>query len=223
MAQYARNKKRTDLIFTACNQYLYYGFKPKDLVSFAGINADDILALGHLQSTSIPEGGLRIIGAKSPKPPRVKKKIPNATVGQQQSVSTYCGFDKIATAQAKGWTLIENRKTVNLAPPLVNTGSLTAIATLSNSSLYCFPMNKADFDEFGSTLGLKSSIQITSELLRGKLVSGCTSPKPGKALKQLPNNSTFISFYSDAKQDDLQSDGWLIKSQEIILESGTPF
>lgn len=223
MPSYTRNKKRSDLVFVAINQYLYFGFKPKDLTSFPGISSEDITALGHILTNAIPEGGLRIIGANAPKPPRVTKKISNATIGQQQRVSTLCGYDNLLLAQAKGWNLTKSRLSVSLKPASANRGSLTAIAILSNSIHYCFPMSKPDFDSFGAELGLKSPAQITSTIDRLKFVSGSTSPKPGKASKKLEDGSLFTSFYSDAKESDLTGNGWNILSQENILESGVPF
>ncbi|AFY43665.1 hypothetical protein [Nostoc sp. PCC 7107] len=223
MPAYTRNKKRADLVFVPVNQYLYFGFKPKDLTSFPGVSSEDITALGHILTSAIPEGGLRIIGANAPQPPRVTKKIANATVSQQRTISTFCGHDKLLTAQAKGWNLTKGKLSISLKPANANRSSLTAIAILSNSIHYCFPMNKADFDNYGVALGLKSPAQITSTVDQLKFVSGSTSPKPGKASKKLEDGSTFTSFYSDAKESDLTGDGWNILSQENVLESGVPF
>jgi hypothetical protein len=222
MSPYTRNKKRLNIFFVAVNQYLYFGFKPKDLTSFTGISNDDVAALGHIQTSAIPEGGLRIIGAQTPKPHKVKKIIPNAAALQQKSVSTFAAFNKIAEAKSKGWNLIENRKSVVLTSPNSFRTSLTAIATLSNSLLYCFPMNKADFDTYGSELGLKNSSQIINDINRQKLVSGADIPKPGQASRKT-ENGIFSSFYSDAKEGGLVNAGWSILSQEKILETGVPF
>lgn len=211
------------MAFVGINQYLYFGFKPKDLTSFPSVSTEDITALGHILTSAIPEGGLRIIGANAPKPPKVTKKIANATIGQQRTISTFCGYDKLLTAQAKGWNLTKGKLSVTLRPASANRNSLTAIAILSNSIHYCFPMSKADFDSFGADLGLKSPAQITSTVDQLKFVSGSTSPKPGKASKKLEDGSMFSSFYSDAKESDLIGAGWNILSQENVLESGVPF
>lgn len=222
MSTYTRGKKRTSLVFVLINNFMYFGFKPKDITAFAGISASDVTALGHVAPGALANDKILVIGAQSPKPPKVTKKLTNATVGQQQTVSTFCSYPSIATAQAAGWNLTKGRRGVALRAKSANRSSLTAIATLSDFSLYCFPMNKADFESYGAELGLKSSVNITNDIERGKLVSGASTPYPGRAAKLLADGSTFSSFFSSAKLGDVSQAGYDILSEERVISTGEP-
>ncbi|WGV25969.1 hypothetical protein [Halotia branconii] len=222
MSLNTRGKKRSNLVFVLVNDFMYFGFKPKDLTSFPSISTSDVTALGHVVASAVTAGKIRVIGAQAPKPPRVTKRISGATVGQQQTVSTYCAYPSITTAQAAGWNLIKGRRGVSLRASSANRGSLTAIATLSDFSLYCFPMNKADFEAYGAELGLKRSTNITNNVERGKLVSGSSTPYPGRASKLLAGGSVFSSFFSTAKQGDAAQAGYDIVSEEKVLSTGEP-
>ncbi|WGV25970.1 hypothetical protein [Halotia branconii] len=217
MSSYTRGKKRPNLVFVLVNDAMYFGFKPKDLSSLTGVSTSDVTALGHVAASAVVAGKIMIIGAQAPKPPRVTKKISGATVGQQQTVSTYCAYPSITTAQAAGWNLTKSRRGVSLRASSAARGSLTAIATLSDGSLYCFPMNKADFEAYGTELGLTGSATITSETERKKLVSGSSTPYPGRASKLLENGSTFSSFFSTTKQGDAAQAGYDIVSEERVI------
>lgn len=218
MSSFTRGKKRPNLVFVIVNDQMYFGFKPKDLASLPGVAAADITALGHVQPNAVAAGKLKIIGASAPKPPRVMKKT-GATSGQQQSVSTFCGYNNIGLAQAAGWTLTKSRTGVSLRAQTSPRQSLTAIAELSDGSLYCFPMNKADFESYGAALGLKNSTTITSATERNKLVSGASIPYPGRAALLLAGGSTFSSFFSTASQGSVSEAGYDILSEEEILAS----
>lgn len=215
MSSFTRGKKRTNLVFVTINDLMYFGFKPKDLTSLPGIQTADITALGHVQPNAIANGRIRVIGAKAPKPPRVTKRTGAAT--GQQTVSTYCGYNNIGLAQAAGWSLTKARGSVSLRSPTAPRQSLTAIAELGDGSLYCFPMNKSDFESYGAELGLKSSTTITSDAERNKLVSGASIPYPGRAAKLLANGSTFSSFFSTGEQSSVVEAGYDILSEEKIL------
>lgn len=220
----ARGKTKENLVFVAINDFLYFGFKSKNLSSLPGISASDISALGHLQISGVSDGKIRILGASAPKPPKVSKKIENATPGQQQSVSTYCGYDSLIDAEVVGWRLIKGRQLVALKAVNDFRGSLTAIAKLTDGSLYCFPMNRDDFASYGLELGLKSALDITTESQRKQLVSGASIPYPGRASKILSVKSRFSSFFSSANQTDIAALGYDILSEERIIDSGTvPF
>ncbi|MBD2491135.1 hypothetical protein [Aulosira sp. FACHB-615] len=218
MPSYTRGKKRPNLVFVVINNSMFFGFKPKDLTSLPGITTADVTALGHVQPNAVAAGKLKIIGAKAPNPPRVLKKT-GAPTGQQQSVSTFCGYNNIGLAQAAGWTLSKSRTGVSLRAPNSPRQSLTAIAELSDGTLYCFPMNKADFESYGAALGLKNSTNITTDTERSKLVSGASIPYPGRAAILLPSGSTFSSFFSTGSQGSASEAGYDILSEEKILAS----
>ncbi|MCC5641209.1 hypothetical protein LC593_36485 [Nostoc sp. CHAB 5844] len=218
MSSYTRGKKRPNLVFVTINDLMYFGFKPKDLTSLPGVTAADVTALGHVQPNAVAPGRLKIIGASAPNPPRVLKKT-GAAAGQQQSVSTFCGYNNIGLAQAAGWTLTKSRTGVTLRAPTSPRQSLTAVAELSDGSLYCFPMNKADFESYGAALGLKNSTTITTTAERNKLVSGASIPYPGRAALLLAGGSTFSSFFSTGSQGSASEAGYDILSEEKILAS----
>lgn len=221
MPSYTRGKKRENLIFVLVNDLMYFGFKPKDISSLTGVSSSDIIALGHVQPSAVAAGKIRVIGAQAPKPPRVTKKLSGATVGQQKTVSTYCAYPNIGLAQAAGWNLTKGRRGVSLRASNASRSSLTAIATLSDGSLYCFPMNKADFEAYGAELGLDSSTKVTSDAERNKLVSGSSTPYPGRAAKLLTDGSTFSSFFTTSKQGDASEAGYDIVSEEKVLASSS--
>lgn len=221
MSNNTRGKKRSNLVFVLVNDSMYFGFKPKDISSLPGVSSSDVTALGHVQPGAVVTGKIRIIGAQAPKPPRVTKRLSGATVGQQQTVSTYCAYPSIGAAQAAGWSLTKSRRGVTLRASSASRASLTAIATLGDGSLYCFPMNKADFEEYGAELGLESAASITSDAERKKLVSGSSIPYPGRAAKLLANGSTFSSFFTSSKLGDVSQAGYDILSEEIILAASS--
>lgn len=106
MPSYTRNKKRENMIFVAVNTVIRFGWKSKDLSAVAGISAADLTKLGHTPEKEVSGTGLiLIVGAKAPKPARVTKKIKDAGVTQQQSVSTFCAYDKLSSAIGDGWDL----------------------------------------------------------------------------------------------------------------------
>lgn len=221
MSSYTRGKKRPNTVFVYLNNSIYFGFKPKDIASITGVTASDITALGHIPPSGVPSGRIKVVGAKAPQPPRVMKKLGNP-VGQQQSASTFCAYNSLAAAQTSGWSLIKSRRGVTLRSAAAPRQSLTAIATLGDGSLYCFPMNKTDFESYGAELGLQSSTLITSDTEREKLVSGASLPYPGRASKLLSNGSTFSSFFSTASQGDVLDAGYDIISEEKILAGNPP-
>lgn len=223
MSSFTRGKKREDLVYVLVNAAMYYGWKRKDISSLSGIAESDLTNIGHLKAegATLTAGNVIVIGAKSPQPARVTRRIANATVGQQQTVSTFCAHDKLAAALSAKWNVAQSRKGVTLRAPNANRSSVTAIATLSDGSKYCFPMNKADFDSFSAELGLESATVITTDTERNKLVAGSSRPKPGRASKLLDDGSSFSSFFSTDKQGDILEAGYAILSEEIVIATGT--
>jgi hypothetical protein len=219
MPPYTRGKKRNVLTYVKVNPLITYAWNAKDLSSIPGIGENDLTAIGHqkAEGASLAAGSIVIIGASAPQPPRVTKKLSNAGALQQQSVSTFAAFDKLATMGSAGWQLSKPRKSVNFTAPNANRGTHTAIATLTGGILYAFPMNKADFDDYKTALGLESSTVITSDTERNKLVSGSTKPRPGVAKRKLDDGSTFRSFFSTTKLSDVIEAGFDIISEEVLL------
>ncbi|MBE9208835.1 hypothetical protein IQ244_20270 [Nostoc sp. LEGE 06077] len=219
MPAFTRGKKREDLVYVLVNPTMYYGWKRKDIAALGGISEGDLTNIGHLKAegATLAAGSIVVIGAKSPRPARVSRKISNATVGQQQSVSTFCAYDKLATALGAKWNVAESRKAVTLRPPSAARSSVTAIATLSDASKYCFPMNKADFDLFAAEVGLEAASTITTDTARNKLVSGSTRPRPGRASKLLEDGSSFSSFFSSSMAGDMLELGYAILEEEVVI------
>lgn len=221
MAVYTRGKKRDILSYVTVYSGLLYGFKTKDLSAIAGISTSDIQTqLGHLLGTFVvPAGSIRVLGANSPKPSRVTKKIANAGAGSQQSVSSYCSSLTLTAAMAAGWNVTKQRRGVSLRPETTSKNSLTAIATLSDTSLYCFPMNKADFSTYGANLGLQSATSLgqISATEIGKLVSGSSIPRPGKASLEVSGGGSFSSFYSTDSKETATAAGFSILTDEIVF------
>ncbi|MDB9375754.1 hypothetical protein [Nodularia sphaerocarpa] len=219
MPAYTRGQTRPNLKFASVSIAMSFGFKPKDIAAITGISAADVAALGHLAPDAVPDGIIKVVGANSPKPPRVTKKIAAESTAAQAPASSYCAYTAIAAAQALGWSLTKGRKGVSLrAAGNGDTGprTITAIATLSDGSLYAFPMNRADFVLFGASLGLERSSIITTDAERAKLVSGSTYPYPGKAAKRLDDGSTFSSFFSTSAQSSAATAGFDILSEEKV-------
>lgn len=219
MSVNTRGKKRDTLVYVLVNVKTYYGWKRKDLSSLAGITEADLTTIGHLKAegATLTPGNIIIIGAKAPQPARITRRISTATVGQQQSVSTFCAHDKTSAALGAKWSISESKKAVNLQAPSASKGSHSAIAILSDGSRYCFPMNKADFDTYGAELGLTGAATITTAAERNTLVSGSTRPKPGRATKRLEDGSTFSCYFSTDKQGDMMELGYSIREEEMVI------
>ncbi|MDB9375753.1 hypothetical protein [Nodularia sphaerocarpa] len=223
MPSYTRGQNRRDFYYVEINPYAYFVFKPKNLAAITGVTADDILALGHTPPESVFLGRFRIFGANSPKPPRVTKKIRVESVAQQKSVSTFCGYNAIASAAARGWKLTAGRQSVRLNALSEFRRSLTAIATLTDGYLYCFPMNKEDFTLFGTQLGLRLGATFTSDLDKAKMVTGSSSPYPAKVSKLL-GQATFTTFCSTDRLASAIAEGFNVVSEErYVPVDSVPF
>jgi hypothetical protein len=226
MATYTRGKKRDVLTYVSVYAGLLYGFKTKDLSALSGVSASDIAnQLGHLTGNFvIPGGSIRVLGANSPKPARVVKRIANAGVGAQQSVSTFCSSLTLTAAMAGGWNVTKQRRGVALRPDTSSKNTLTAIATLSDGSMYCFAMNKADYTTYASNLGLTSATDLgtISATEIAKLVAGSSIPKPGKANLEVSGGGSFSSFYSTASKDTATAAGFNISTEEFVFAPPSP-
>ena len=199
----------------SANVNTFYAFKPKDLASLPGVSATDIAPLGHLDVGGLPDGSLIFFRASAPKPPRCRKVIErNPGVNQQGSISTFFSQGRQKEVIAAGWDLGASAKAVNLK---TKARYVTAIAELENGALYCFPMNRSEFDNYRGVLGLKSPADITNTVERQSLVMGSSRPRPAKVGLDLNDGSSFSSFASDSALDGLAEQGFYqIKGAVII-------
>jgi hypothetical protein len=185
-------------------QEIYYQFNSPDLSKVVGVSSSDLAELGQINlsdAAKVPAGAIIFYNANAPKPPRVTKQLSKSgdTSPKQQSVSTFCSVEALTGALGKGWSIAKPGRGVSFS----NTQrTVTALAKLSNGVRYAFPMAKADFETFGSTLGLENATTITSDAERAKVVRASTLPKPGRASIVLEDGSTFSSFYSSDKTPD---------------------
>lgn len=217
MPAHIRGTKRELLRFVLLNSVFCYGWKTIDLAAVAGISNTDVAALGHMDSVSANAVANRImvVGANSPKPGRVTRKFPAATTTQRASVSTYVAYNATAAATSAGWTLSGFAKGVRLAAPGPSRRSISAVAELSDGTLYVFPLNSDDFTLVSAALGLQNSTQITTAAERARLASGMSSTKPGKA--GLEDSGGFLAtYFSTTFEDSVAAAGYTILTKERI-------
>lgn len=216
MPAYLRGEKRDVLTYVRlglATSNFFYGFNTKDLDGGANVSQADLIAIGHTAAANLPAGAIYYLRAQSPKPGRVRKQInANPGVAQKGSVSTFYGAGSITTALAAGWKIVKRPRGVSLSN---NARYVTAIAKLSNGVLYCFPMNKADFDTYQADLGLMSPASITTPAERLKLVQASSFPRPGRVSLALADGSDFSSFFSTDQYDSLITKNYKIIEQEL--------
>lgn len=222
MPEYTRGQARNQLTFVPLNARLHYGWKTVDLAARTGVSAADIKTqLGHLTPTeaSAIANRIMITGANSPKPARVVKRDLTAPISQPASTSTFIAFNKLATANAAGWSLASDARGVRLVANVDGKRSITAIAELTNGLLYAFSLNRVDFDRVSTALGLQSAGQITATE-RQILVSGSRS-KPGQAATE-DSGGVFATFFSTASEDTAIAAGYnIIKREKVEYPAGT--
>lgn len=217
MPNYLRGEKRDQLrvvrLHSAQSQ-IFYGFNSKDLSANPNVSQADVIALGHSNLENLGAGALYFLRAQSPKPGRAVKIInPNPGVDQKGSVSTFYGAGNASTAMANRWKLRSRPRGVTLSQ---TARYVTAIATLSNGVKYCWPMNRADFNTYGTALGLESPRQITNDAERGRLVSGASYPRPGTASINLEGGRQFSTFYSTDSENSARAADFSIQSVEFL-------
>lgn len=219
MSAITRGEKREKLTFVkvgSVTSNVYYGWDAKDLASETNVGAADLAALGHVAIETLTSADLYFLRAQSPKPGRAKKVINAAPgVANKATVSTFYGAGSVKNLLQAGWKVEKRPRGVSLSN---NTRYITAIAELSNGTLYCFPMNRADFDTYAEPLGLKAPASITTDAERLRLVQSSGFPRPGKAGIQLPSGASFSSFFSTDKESDLRAAGFKISMSELTDE-----
>jgi hypothetical protein len=197
MPSYTRGKRRDQTVAIKVGTNSYYLFKSKDLSSIPGVSESDLAVLGRIvlddTASNLPQGALAFLRANAPKPPRVVKKLNNSLDNVQSSVGTFCSSDTLRTALRSGWNLQKDAIEVQIT---TKGKKITVIAELSNNLLYAFPLNKADFEAYGRSLGLVSGEIINTDAERERLVVASSLPRPGRAKLTLENGSDFATFCS---------------------------
>jgi len=218
MPEYLIGVKKDILTFVKVNDApLYYGFSTKDFANLPNVSAADTAALGHLLVSNVPANSFKVIGAQSPKPPRMRKTInDNPSATEQASISTFCAFDKIAAAQAEGWKLASRGRGVKFTN---NTRTVTVAAKLSNGMYYAIPLNKNSATKYAGTLGLQLPEAMTTAE-RKKTVTGSSLPKPAvMAIETTGTNGqkgTFSTICSFDSVDNATSAGWEQLEPEVL-------
>lgn len=216
MSAITRGEKRENLTFVKvgnATSTVYYGWDAKDLTTETNVSTADLAALGHVTIDSLADSDLYFLRAQSPKPGRAKKTINKAPgVNDKATISTFYGAGSVKDLLRAGWKVEKRPRSVSLAN---NTRYVTAIAKLSNGILYCFPMNRADFEAYGEALGLQAPTSITTDAERLRLVQSSGFPRPGKAGKELVGGADFSSFFSTDKESDLRTAGFKISMSEL--------
>lgn len=219
-----RGVKRDRLTYVFVNYSIMYGFKTQDISRLPGIAESELsVNLGHLAADLLNIFGesIRIFGANSPKPPRVKKKLQ----GTIKSVSTFCGYDYLEEAAEALWFPTSYGLTPRLTGPNSPRSKITAFVQIQRTynetqiaeGFYGFQMNKQDFITYSQDLKLFSSQELT-ESEREKIFFGASAPKPGKASKTIIANgrkAVFTTFYDDSRQSELTNAGWKCSSETI--------
>lgn len=220
MPGYTRGQTRENLRFVLINPVFAYGWKTKDLAAAVGVSEADLTTqLGHMDAVAAAAVAnvVMVTGANSPKPARVVKRIQGATTAQAASIGTFLAHDKLAAANAGGWSLTKRGRGVRLTGNVTGKRSVTAVAELSNGLQYAFPLNKTDFDLVSADLGLQSAAQI-SDVEAAKLVSGSRS-KPGVAAIE-DEQGTLSTFFSTASREAALTAGFSIINDEYVEYAG---
>lgn len=217
MPSYTRGRNRDVLTYVNVSSEaslpVFYGFNTINLTAVPNVSQTDLTALGHLEASGVPESGLIIVRANSPKPARVRKIINRRpSVAQQGSVNTFCDPNKLNDAYAQEWQLA---KPATVAKVTENARTITGLAVLSNSLVYAFPMNAADWALYASELGLQQPSTVNTERELSLIFSGCRTPRPGQAAKALENGSTITKPFSTGV--NVRNAGWEILSRELII------
>ncbi len=185
MSASQRGRKYGELVGCLANEHVLYLFRPADSSRVVGLGNAPYTQLGWgpavvLALFSQP----KILGANSPKPPRVCKQF------GQRNFSAFCGTDKLSDAKAAGWRLDK----AALSTSLRREGkTITAVIQLGGVN-YCWPVSSADFAAFGQELGWKHPSSITSETEQARCVRASGLPRPGKIKLKLEGGSVFSSF-----------------------------
>lgn len=217
MPSYTRGRKKDQTSFVLVTPSLLYGFTTFDLAGLSGVTSGDLSGnLGHLTAAqAAANAAIKVMGANSPKPPRVSKRLLNATVSQPSTVSTFCAYNRLTNARSNDWKLSSRPRGVRTTPPGGNRKQITAIAELSNGAQYAWSLNQADFNLYAQALGLANASQL-SQQERDRLIMGSTTPKPGMAELKLPDGKSFSSFVSTSALQTAQAAGFAIISPEVL-------
>lgn len=212
-----RGKERDQLTFVMVNSVLAYGWKTRDLSADAGVSAADLTTgLGHMDAVQAlaVQGSVLVIGANAPKPIRVIKRIPDAVSPAPASVSTFCGYDKLASANAAGFELSGRARTISLAAPAANRRTYSGVVTLSNGLKYVQPVDFiAGTADRRQALGIEIASEISAvEAL--KLARGCRD-KPGRVAIDLEGGVTARLPFSTDRQEQAGALGSIVELEQV--------
>lgn len=219
-----RGRKREELVYVAASELVMYGFKTFDISSVPGITAANIGALGHVKAEGMTADATKVyvLRANAPKPPRVSKKTSTTTTGTGTgttgtvplTVSTFCGYNKIADAMAAKWTLAKKGRGITFRGEGSATRQRTVAIPIGNG-FYCFSCDRGTFSNYGATLGLKGTL---TEAEAKKAFMGASAPKPGTA-KAVVAGSSVTSMYDPAKKGDLAASetGWSLTEAILLM------
>lgn len=216
MPGYTRGVLRDNLVYVAVNSDLYYGFQTKDFAALTGLTTAEMTTqLGHTEGAAVPSTSWRIIGARAPKPARVKMVL-NANPSSasiQESASTFCAYNKLTTAMDNGWKLIKQAKPVTLTS---NSRTITVAAETSSGLLVCEPKNAADVAAYKDILGLQTPDQLESHE-RKICVMYSSMPKATRVTKKLETGKSITMPCSYDSLDDAFTDGWTLLRGEFDI------
>ncbi|NJR70224.1 MAG: hypothetical protein HC771_17490 [Synechococcales cyanobacterium CRU_2_2] len=220
-----RGQRRDQRTFVKINALLALGWAAADLSQAAGIsNADLKNGLGHLsEAEAMATPSLILVtGANAPKPVRVIKRLRSAPINSRGTLSTYCGFDKLAAAAALGFRIsIPARPGPPLRPFSPGARTATGVVTLSNSLNCAVAIDPLTIsDSLLTQLGIAKSSAL-SELDRGRLVRGARS-KPGRVQIALENGVIAQLPFSTAKEADAAELGKIVSRERVEYPNAMP-
>ena len=217
MPSYTRGENRDLLTYVRIGtgaSNVFYGFSTKEFSNEQNVSEADVLALGHYEALDLPQGALYFLRSQSPKPGRMKKSIRrNPGPGQKASVSSFYGAGSVQAAMKAGWKIIKRPRGVSLSS---TARYVKALCPMSNGLMYCFPMNRNDFDLYSGLLGLQTPATITNNQERLRLVQACSFPRPGRASIKTNEGAEFSSFFAYNAYENLIQQEWKILEEELI-------
>jgi hypothetical protein len=215
-----RGRLRDNLTFVLINPVFAYGWNAPDLAAASGVSQADLTTgLGHMEAAAAAAVAnvVMVTGANAPKPMRVTKALVNAPIGQSASVSTFCAYNKLATANGVGFKRSGYARSVRLTAPSASRRTFSGIVELSNGLLYLQPVDaQAATADRRAVLGMQTAAEISStELL--KVARGSTD-RPGRAEIPLGEGGLVASLpFSTAAEDDVKlQEGWSIIQSESV-------
>lgn len=215
-----RGVLRDKLTFVLINDVFAYGWSAADIANASGVTAADLkTGLGHMDPTEAAalSNVIMVTGANAPKPARVTKRIPSATVGSRASVSSFVAYNKLAAANAAGFKGTSRARSISLTAPGPGRRTFSGVVTLSNGVNYLQPVDAiAATPDRLAAFGIQVASQIGATEFK-KLVRGCRT-KPGRAEVELAEGggSAILPFSTDKYNDVIALAGASVKETEFL-------